>query len=131
MTNEFEAVWQALYENGSSRKNHDATKRFWNTLTAEQQHQAFMRITQKARERGFLQYDPIRAIKENIRKYQTIEPTNLNQTAQGGSMMDTGQAEIAFYNGSWGVYSQEDIKTFRMRTKKEFDKQQEQQSSAQ
>ena len=120
MDEEFEAVWQALYENGSSRKNHDATKRFWDTLTPAQQHQAFMRITQKARAGGFLQYDPIRAIKENSRKYQTIEPTNLNQTAQGGTMMATGQAEIAFYNGSWGVYSLEDIKTFNLVTKKEY-----------
>ena len=121
MDEEFEATWKALYENGSSQRNKDATKRYWDTLTVEQQHQAFVRITQKAREGKFLQYDPIRAIKENIRKYQTIEPTNLNQTARGGAMLSSGQAEIAFYNGSWGVYSQEDIRTFNLLTKKEYD----------
>ena len=119
MDTEFESVWQALYENGSSRKNRDATKRFWDTLTPVQQHQAYVRITQKAREGGFLQYDPIRAIKENIRRHQIVGPTNLNHTAQGGKMLESGKAEIAFYNGTWGVYSQEDIKTFNLLTKKE------------
>ena len=119
MTNEFEAVWQALYENGSSRKNHDATKRFWDTLTPAQQHQAFVRITKKSQEGGFLQYDPIRAIKENIRKHQFVGPTNLNESSRGGTMLASGEAEIAFYGTSWGVYSQEDIKTFNLLTKKE------------
>ena len=117
MDEEFEEVWKALYENGSSQRNKDATKRYWDTLPAAQRHQAFERITKKAREGKFLQYDPIRAIKENIRKYQAIEPKNLNQTARGGAMLSSGQAEIAFYNGSWGIYSQDDIRAFKLLTK--------------
>lgn len=119
MDEEFEATWKALYENGSSQRNKDATKRFWDTLPAAQQHQAFVRITKKAREGKFLQYDPIRAIKENIRKHQAVEPTNLNSTARGGAMLSSGQAEIAFFNSSWGIYSLEDIKTFNLQTKRE------------
>ena len=129
MDEEFEEVWKALYENGSSQRNKDATKRYWDTLPAAQRHQAFVRITKKARDGKFLQYDPIRAIKENIRKYQAIEPTNLNQTARGGAMLSSGQAEIAFYNGSWGIYSQEDIKMFHLLTKKEYEKQQARRSA--
>lgn len=117
MDEEFEATWQALYENGSSRRNKEATKRHWDSLTPVQRHQAFVNITRKAQEGKFLQYDPIRAINENIRRYQALGPTNLNRTAKGGSMLSSGQAEIAFYNGSWGVYSQEDIKTFNLKTK--------------
>ena len=117
MTNEFEETWEALVENGTSKRNKDATKRFWDTLTPAQQHQAFVRITKKSQEGGFLQYDPIRAIKENIRKHQFVGPTNLNQSARGGTMLASGQAQIAFYNGSWGVYSQEDIKTYNLPTK--------------
>ena len=41
MTCDFEIVWAALYENGSSGKNRDATKRFWDSLTPAQQHLAF------------------------------------------------------------------------------------------
>ena len=119
MVDEFESIWQALYENGSSRRNKDATKRHWDTLTPAQRHQAFVNITRKAKEGKFLQYDPIRAINENIRSYQTVGPTNLNRTAKGGAMMERGEAEIAFYNGSWSVYSQEDIRTFNLLTKRE------------
>ena len=122
MEDEFEPTWQVLYENGSSRKNKDATKRFWLTLSQEQRHLAFLNITRKWRENGFLQYDPIRAIKENIRKHQMVGPTNLNCTVRGGRMMNTGKAEIAYYNGSWGVYSLEDIKMFNLVTKNKYGK---------
>ena len=118
MDEEFEATWQALVENGTSRRNKEPTYRFWSTLTPVQRQQAYVRITKKAREGAFLQYDPIRAIKENIRRHQRVGPTNLNQTARGGTMLDSGQAQIAFYNGSWGVYSLEDIKMFHLQTKR-------------
>ena len=116
---EFEATWQALYENGSSGKNRDATKRFWDSLTPAQQHLAFENITRKAKEGKFIQYDPIRAIRENIRAHQAVEPVNLNQSARGGVMLNAGTAEIALYKESWGVYSHEDIKRFNLLTKKE------------
>ena len=118
MDEEFEQVWQALVENGTSRRNKEPTYRFWSTLTPVQRQQAYVRITKKAREGAFLQYDPIRAIKENIRRHQIVGPTNLNCTAKGGEMMARREAEIAFYNGSWGVYSQEDIKMFHLQTKR-------------
>lgn len=116
MAAEFEQTWQALYENGSSRRNMEATKRFWDTLSSAQQHQAFVNITRKAKEGKFLQYDPIRAIKENIRNHQGGGPTNLNHTTAGGAMLANGQAAIAYYNGAWGVYSKADIKTFNLVT---------------
>ena len=113
MTNEFEQTWQALVENGTSKRNKDATKRFWDTLTPAQQHQAYVRITQRAHEGGFLQYDPIRAIKENIRRLQVVGPTNYNWRT-----LPNEPTETAFYNGKWGVYTLEDIKKFNLLTKK-------------
>ena len=117
MDEEFEAVWQALVENGTSRRNKEPTFRYWLSLSLEQRHLACLNITRKARENSFLNYNPIQAIKENIRKKKADEPTNLNHTARGGTMLNSGLAEIAFYNGSWGVYSQEDIKKFNLITK--------------
>ena len=40
------------------------------------------------------------------------QPTNLNESAEGGEMLRTGQAKIARYNGSYGVYSLKDIDDF-------------------
>ena len=110
MTDEFEPTWQALVETGTSKRNKDATKRFWDTLAPEKQHQAYVRITQKAREGGFLQYDPIRAIKENIRRHQIVGPTNYN-----GLRLKAGvRYVIAKYHGSFGTYSLDEAKLFDM-----------------
>lgn len=110
MENEFEETWEALVENGTSKRNKDATKRFWDTLTPAQQHQAFVRITKKSQEGGFLQYDPIRAIKENIRKHQFVGPTNYN-----GLKLKAGvRYVIAKYQGSYGTYSLDEAKLFNM-----------------
>ena len=43
----FDNVWEALVEHGSSKRNHDATERFWNTLTQPQKDLASMNIPQK------------------------------------------------------------------------------------
>ena len=52
------------------------------------------------------------------------EPQDLNHTALGGKMLGTGEAEIAFYGTQWGIYSQDDIKTFNLLTKKEYEREQ-------
>lgn len=109
----FEAVWQALVENGSSKKHKEAVKRYWDTLTAEQQQRAGRAIPKKVQEEAFVQYDPIRAIKENIRKRQAVEPENYN----GRSLKQGVQYVIARYKGSYGTYSLEDAQAFGMTIK--------------
>ena len=63
----FEQIWRALYDNGASDKKEEGTRRYWETLTPEQQERAFTTITRKLREGGFVWYDPIRAIKEALK----------------------------------------------------------------
>ncbi len=118
MEDEFEPTWQALYENGSSQKNREATKRFWDTLSPAQQHMAFVNITQKAKEGKFLQYDPIRAIKENIRMHQAVEPINYN----GRSLKQGVQYVIAKHKGAYGTYTLEDAQAYGMEIKQMISK---------
>ena len=66
----FKALWAMLYDHGASAKKEEGTRRYWVTLSLEQQRQVFTTISTKLREDKFVQYDPIRAIKENIRKEQ-------------------------------------------------------------
>ena len=73
MIDYFETTWDALVENGSSRRNREATKHFWDTLTADKQRRAHDNITRKLREGRFVHYDPIRAIKENCRNIPGTE----------------------------------------------------------
>ena len=113
MDEKFETVWQALVENGSSKRNHDATERFWNTLTPRQQSAVHRSIPQKVKEGKFVQYDPIRAIKENARLHQLPEPTNYN----GRRLKPGFQYVIARYKGSFGTYTLDDALSFGMEIK--------------
>ena len=64
----FEQIWRVLYEHGASNKQEEGTRRFWATLTTEQQEQAFTTITLRLKKGSFVWYDPIRAIKEALRQ---------------------------------------------------------------
>ena len=109
MDEKFETVWQALVENGSSMRNHDATERFWNTLSPQQQDLAHRNIPRKVREGKFVQYDPIRAIKENIRQVKVPAPKNYNGVSNPDKPIFSAK-----YNGAWGMYTEEDIETYQM-----------------
>ena len=112
MDEKFETVWQALVDNGTSKRNHDATERFWNTLTQKQKELVFENIPRKVKEGHFVQYDPIRAIKENSRKYQLPEPVNYN-----GKALPSEPVVIAKWNGKWGTYTVADVELFGLEVK--------------
>ena len=106
-------MWQVLYEHGASEKKREGTERYWNSLTAEQQREVFSSISTKLREGRFVQYDPIRALKENTPRMQAAEPTNWN-----GKALDTGKQYVtACWNGKWGTYTIEDARDFGMETR--------------
>lgn len=110
MIDAFETTWDALVENGSSRRNREATKRFWDTLSADQQRRAYERITRKVREGRFVQYDPIRAIKENCRNI----PGSETQLSYNEYYMRFGTTEE---QGGWEkVYLEKEQKTIYVST---------------
>lgn len=114
MDEKFETVWQALVDNGTSKRNHDATERFWNTLSPKQKDLVFKNIPRKVKEGKFVQYDPIRAIKENSRKYQLPEPENLNGSSKYDRLIKTTLVVSAQYGGIYGVYTLEDALAYDM-----------------
>ena len=107
MDEEFEAVWTALVENGTSKRNKEPTYRFWLSLTPEQRHLAFLNITKKAQNDGFLNYDPIKAIRENSRFYKNAKgllPINYNGEQAIDGLMKTNPLVSASFRGHYGVY---------------------------
>ena len=64
---EFDNIWALLVENGASAKKEEGTRRYWDTLSPQQQQTAFTTISAKLAEGRFVHFDPIQAIKENIR----------------------------------------------------------------
>ena len=108
---DFKDLWAQLYDHGASPRKEEGTRRYWATLTPEQQDYAFTSISKKLDEGKFVQYDPIRAIRENLPREVQAEPTNYN----GRSLPDKPTA-TAFYNGKWGTYTLEDIAKFGLKT---------------
>ena len=107
MDEEFESVWQSLVENGTSRRNKEPTFRFWLSLTPEQRHLAFLNITKKARENGFLNFNPIQAIKENSRFYKKAKgllPIDYNGKPAIDNLMPSQPLVSASFRGQFGVY---------------------------
>ena len=108
----FEDIWRVLYEHGASSKQEEGTRRYWAGLRPEQQEQVFTTITTKLREGKFVWYDPIRAIKENLRRVRVPadEPVNYNRKAIPAGV----KVFSAKYKGAWGMYTQADIERFGM-----------------
>ena len=88
----FEPVWQALYEHGASAKKEEGARRFWAGLSAEQQVRASTTIIRRIKEGKFVQYDPIRAIKEALRQRGT----------------EKGQLSFAEYYAKYGTTEERD-----------------------
>lgn len=105
MDEKFETVWQALVEHGSSQRNREAVKQYWDTLTREQQDRAYKNIPRKVREDKFVQYDPIRAIRENIRAYLLPEPEDLNRTSKYKTLEPATPLVSASYHDVFGIYT--------------------------
>ena len=104
-------MWQLLYDHGASAKKEEGTRRFWDTLSEEEQQIAFTTITKKLNEKAFVNFDPLRAIRENIWRAKAPEPTNYR-----GCVIPQGvQVFSAKYNGVWGMYTREDIWKFPLR----------------
>ena len=106
-------MWQKLYANGASSKQEEGTRRYWVTLSPEDQQRVFTTITQKLDEGKFVWYDPIRAIEENLRRNRPhIKPTNYN-----GRELPKEPVFSAKYKGKWGMYTQADIAKYGMETR--------------
>lgn len=103
-------MWQKLYDNGASSKQQEGTRRFWLTLTEDEQQMVFTTISKKLDEGKFVWYDPIRAIKENLRrKRRRVGPKNYNHYK-----LPNVPVFSAKYNGEWGMYTQADIDKYSM-----------------
>jgi hypothetical protein len=75
---DFNNIWQPLLQHGSARYKEEGTRRYWSSLSDEQQQTALTNITTKLKEGRFVQYDPIRAIRENILRQKQSQTLSFN-----------------------------------------------------
>ena len=70
---EFINIWKVLYEHGATEWRKDECERLWNTYTAQQQQQIYSTITEKLKNGKFVHYNPVRAIRENVKATCPLE----------------------------------------------------------
>ena len=101
-------MWQKLYANGASSKQEEGTRRYWVTLSPEDQQRVFTTITQKLDKGKFVWYDPIRAIQENLRRNgkQAIDGPEFLKGDEGGDLVQVK------YNGMYKICTRETAVTF-------------------
>ena len=103
----FKNIWQLLLDNGASPRKEEGTRRFWDSLTPEQQRAAFTTITTKLATHAFVHYDPIRAIKENIWSVKEPQPTFLRGD-EGGDIVQVR------YNGAYKLCHRATMELFNL-----------------
>ena len=102
---EFNNIWQLLLENGASPRKEEGTRRYWFTLSDEQQALAFNNISRKLSERAFVHYDPIRAIRDNSWQAKNRQP----QWLRGDEGGDIVQVK---YNGQYKLCTRATMELF-------------------
>jgi hypothetical protein len=103
----FTNIWQLLLDNGASPRKEEGTRRYWLTLSDQQQALAFNSISRKLSERAFVHYDPIRAIKENSWQVKQPQPVFLRGDESG----DIVQVR---YNGAYKLCTRETMELFNL-----------------
>ena len=70
---EFIEIWKVLYQHGSTEWKMEECKQLWNTYTQQQQQQIYNTITEKLKNGKFVHYNPVRAIRENVKPVCALE----------------------------------------------------------
>ena len=110
----FNDLWKLLYDHGSSDYYKRDAQEIWDGLEPERQQRLHDNIALRLSEGRFISYNPLQAIHDNLpcKRVASIGvPTDWN------GRQAPAPVEIACYNGHWGMYTQQDIDLFHLKTK--------------
>ena len=112
----FDQFWQQLYDHGASNYHKHDCCELWDSLTPEQQDKLHDVIAGKLRDRRFVDYNPLRAMQDNLRqlRQQVAPPKNYNGSREFEAMVQTSTLCTAVYNGATGIYTLGDAKRYNM-----------------
>ena len=112
----FDSFWQMLYNHGASLYHRHDCFALWGTLAPARQQQLYDAISVKLREGRFVDYNPLRAMHDNLRQSRQPTPTNYN-----GKALPRGMTFYhAEYNGQRGLYSEQDVTAHKMQNAELF-----------
>ena len=116
----FNDLWKLLYDHGSSDYYKRDAQEIWDGLEPERQQRLHDNIALRLSEGRFISYNPLQAIHDNLpckRVARIDEPTNYNRS----SLTPPAPIKPACYKGEWGMYTQQDIDLFNLKTKDKND----------
>ena len=105
---EFINIWKLLLTNGASSRKEEGTARYWSTLSPDQQQAAFNNISFKMAQGLFVHFDPIQAIRENIRSYHQPQPEWKTGGEEGEDLVQVR------YNGSFKICTRATMERFNL-----------------
>ena len=108
----FNLIWSLLYQNGASPKKEEGTRRYWETLTVEQQQFVLTTITQKLKEGAFVHFDPIRAIQETLRRFKSVGPSFLSGPEQNACFRQGIPLVQVRYNDRYLICTRQTMQQF-------------------
>ena len=112
----FTDLWQLLYDHGSSNYYKHDCNQIFESLEPARRQRLYDNISRKLSEGKFVSFNPLEAIHDNMpRKLlpKANEPTNYNRS----SLTPPAPIKPACYKGEWGMYTQQDIDLFHLKTK--------------
>ena len=84
----FNDLWELLHDHGATDKKKGDCARLWDSLTALQQQQLVTIIRSKLQQDKFVHYDPLRAMRENIRQARKLVLSYAEYYAKYGTTLE-------------------------------------------
>ena len=112
----FDQLWQMLYDHGASLYHRHDCFELWESLGTEQREALYATIAGKLREGRFVDYNPLRAMRDNLRLPRLPTPRNYN-----GKPLPRGMTFYhADYKGQRGLYAEQDVMAHKMQNAERF-----------
>ena len=112
----FTQIWDLLNPLGEFRSREQACRRAWEGYTPQERLDIFERIREKQRMGQHVSPNPYFAIQDNSPAQQP-QPLNVPTNYNGSTLTPPAPIKPACYKGEWGMYTQQDIDLFNLKTK--------------
>jgi len=107
--NSFDYIWQLLAGHGSTSTNRLECARLWDTFTTDQQRQLYRTISAKIKAGKFVNYDPVKALQENMRHLEKQQLTFDEYYTRFGTTLEQDGWKQSNPTGHQVIYVRESV----------------------
>ena len=110
----FDNLWQQLYDHGATNTRRAECAELWESLDDRQRDQLFNTISNKLNIGKFVHYDPLRAMRENIRQFKPRTPEFLTGKLQEQNWKHGIPMVQVKYGGKYLICTQQTQQDFNL-----------------